>query len=163
MRSTPKFARLLLAAAVTAAATLVASCGDNLTLPFDGTPGAIVRFVFDGHPADTMDVAITDAATIATARRFVLNGSGARLVTGRIVKGTGYDPHYPFHFIPDSVRLTEAATEVCDGAPMHTAADVSAFFQGATGDANAASAQWCPWSSRPIGVSGDLLIGNPKH
>ena len=105
----------------------------------------------------------SDAATIAAARQFVATGAGPRLVTGRIVKGSGYDPRYPFHFIPDSVKLADAATEVCDGAPMHTAAEVSEFFLLSTGDVNVASAQWCPWSSRPIAVSGDLLIGNAKQ
>jgi len=150
----------LIAAVVTAAALV--GCGDNLTLPFDGAPGAIVRVVFDGNPADTLDIAVTDAATITAARTFVLNGTGPRLVTGRIAKGVGYDPRFPFHFIPDSVKLAEVATEVCDGAPMHTAAEVAAFFQLSTGDANAPSAQWCPWNSRPIAVSRDLLIGNAK-
>jgi hypothetical protein len=149
--------------AAAGAAIALIGCGDNLTLPFDGVPGAIVRVVFDGNPADTLDIAVTDAATIAAARAFVLNGSGPRLVTGPIVKGVGYDPRFPFHFIPDSVKLADVAIEVCDGAPMHTTAEVEAFFQLSKGNANAPSAQWCPWNSRPIAVSGDLLIGNSNR
>jgi hypothetical protein len=154
---------LLVTTAAAAFVAALAGCGDNLTLPFDGAPGAIVRVVFDGSPADTLDVAVTDAATISAARSFVVNGTGPKLVTGRIAKGIGYDPRFPFHFIPDSVKLADVATEVCDGAPMHTAADVAAFFQLSTGNANAVSAQWCPWNSRPIAVSGDILIGNAKQ
>jgi hypothetical protein len=141
----------------------VVGCKSDLTLPFEGTPGAIVSLVFDGHPADTMYVAITNASTIAAARQYVVSGNGPALMTGRIVKGIGYDPRYPFHFIPDSIALVEVAAEVCDAAPMHTAAEVSAFFQLSTGSANAQSAQWCPWSSRPIGVSGDIIVGNARQ
>ena len=139
------------------------ACNTDLTLPFEGTPGAIVQLVFDGHPADTMFVAVTNATTIAAARQYLTSGNGPTLMTGRIVKGVGFDPRYPYHFIPDSVSLTDVATEVCDAAPMHTAAEVSAFFQLSTGNADAPSAQWCPWSSRPVGVSSDVIIGNAKQ
>ena len=67
--------------------------------------------------------------------------------------GAGYDSRYPFHFIPESVRLVDAAMEICDGEPMRTDAAVTQFFIYSTGSANSASAPWCPWESRPISVT----------
>ncbi len=150
----------VIAFSVVMCAMSAASCVDSLTPPFSGTPGVVMRLVFDGHPADTMDVPLTDPTTIAAVEQFLGDGQSSHLVIGPIAKGVGYDERYPFHFIPDSVRVTDAATEICDGAPMHTAAEVNTFFQNETGNANAATATWCPWSSRPIAVSGVLQIGN---
>ena len=53
---------------------------------------------------------------------------------------------------PDSVRLAEMAMEVCDGAPMRTAASVNEFFE-LTGRATAQSTTYCPWSAYPVDVS----------
>jgi hypothetical protein len=144
-------------------ATSAASCVDSLNPPFEGTPGVVMLVVFDGFPADTMGVPLTDPQTIASVEQFIVDGQGSHLVIGPIAKGVGYDGRYPFHFIPDSVRVTDAATEACDGAPMHTAAAVDTFFRVETGNTNAASATWCPWSSRPIGVSGQVQIGNSSR
>jgi hypothetical protein len=146
-----------------AAATLVAGCDNLNAAPFDGTPGVIMLVVFDSSPTDTMNIALTDPVTIAAARQYVSNGTGPKIVVGPIVRGIGVDPFYPFHFIPDSVRFADSATATCDGAPMHTLADVDSLFQHSAGDVNAASAAWCPSSSRPVGVSQDLIIGNSSR
>ncbi len=66
------------------------------------------------------------------------------------MRGAGEDPRYPFRFVPEEVRLVEAAMELCDGAPMRTAAEVDAYFLGATGSRRSKRAPWCPWSARPL-------------
>jgi hypothetical protein len=126
----------------------LAACGSAGTDPEDG---AVVTFAFQGRP-DTLLVLITDPATITAAEARVRSGSGPNIPIGPIVRGAGIDSRYPFHFIPDSVRLAEAAIELCDGAPMKTPAEVDAFFLGSTGNPNATQAIWCPWNAYPIAV-----------
>ena len=99
-----------------------------------------------------MVVYVSDTATISAAERYVANHDGPRLVIGTIVRGAGVDQRFPFQFKSESVRLVDAAIEICDGAPMRTAADVDTFIELSTGNRQSASATWCPWSSYPIKV-----------
>jgi hypothetical protein len=117
----------------------------------DGPNAAIITVAFDGL-ADTLDITVTDAATIEAADNYVRTHSGSRLISGRIVRGAGVDTAYPFHFVPETVRIVDLAIEVCDGAPMRTTAAVDSFFVWSTGNLNSESAQYCPWSSHPIRV-----------
>ena len=115
--------------------------------------GAVeVRLAFNGYPQDTMRIVITDTAAIRLAREFVNSGHGPKMPVGRIVRGRGIDPRYPFHYEPASVHFADVATEVCDGAPMRTDNAVLTFMQGATGETNPTSAIWCPWGAYPIEV-----------
>jgi len=131
-------------------ATLVA-CGDDDIV---GLPaGAVeVRLAFDGYPQDTMRIAITDTAAIRLAREFVNTGHGPRMPVGRILRGRGIDPRYPFRYEPGSVHFADFAAEVCDGAPMRTDSAVVEFMKGATGEAHPTSATWCPWGAYPVEV-----------
>ena len=113
---------------------------------------ALVTFAFTGKPADTMKVFISDTATISAAQSFIATGRGPHLLIGTIIRGAGVDTRYPFQFVPQTVRLVDAAIELCDGAPMQTSSDVDDFIQGATGNRAASSATWCPWSSYPVQV-----------
>lgn len=132
-----------------AALALTASCGSDGTGP--AYPGAVVRFAFTGYPADTLRVLVRDRATIDAAARYIATGTGPYMPVGPIVRGALADPRYPFHFEPDSVRLAEAATEVCDGAPMRTAGEVDEFFS-LSGPVDRARATWCPWGAYPVAV-----------
>ena len=146
-----RITRSALAAALAAAALVGAACGgDDPASPAD--EAATVVFAFESHPDDTLEVRVRHAPTIAAARAYVNTKQGPRIPVGRIVRGAGSDPTYPFHFVPTSVRLAEATIELCDGAPMRTPAEVDAFIAGATGKPNARSATWCPWSAYPIGI-----------
>jgi hypothetical protein len=127
-----------------------AACGAS-TAPPSGE-SAVVVFVFDGRPADTLRVRVADAATVLEAERVIAGLSEARIPSGPIVRGAGEDPRYPFHFVSGEVRLVEAAMELCDGVPMRTAAEVEEYFLGATGNPRARRAPWCPWSARPLRV-----------
>ena len=134
-------------------ALVIAGCSSSsLSEPIGGS-AAVLTVVFDANPTDTIEVLVTDSATIAAAEAYVATKSGPRLVSGQIVKGAGFDTRYPFHFVASSVRLVDFAIEICDGAPMKTAQDVSQFFEWSTGNASSASAQWCPWGSSPLKVT----------
>jgi hypothetical protein len=133
-------------------AAALAGCFKTIIDPAIETPEAVITVAFDGKPGDTLRIVVTDSATIVAAERFVSTGQGPHLVTGTIVRGSGVDTRYPFHFRPESVRIVDAAIELCDGAPMRTSQAVEEFFQGSTGSASSESAQWCPWASRPIKV-----------
>jgi hypothetical protein len=113
---------------------------------------AVVVFVFQGHPEDTMRVLVRRRDTIEAARRYLRSRAGANIPSGPLVRGAGVDPRYPMHFIPDSVRLVEVAIELCDHPPMHTPEEVDEFFEGSTGRPDAPRAKWCPWNARPIAV-----------
>jgi hypothetical protein len=131
-------------------ALALGACSSSVGEP-DGANAAIVTVAFEGL-ADTLDIVVTDAATIAAAEAYVHAHSGSRMIAGRIERGAGVDSRYPFHFVPETVRIVDVAIEVCDGAPMRTAAAVDSFFVWSTGNVNAASTQYCPWSSYPIAV-----------
>lgn len=139
--------RLLFAAGV--AVLSVVACDDPVAPLPQG--GAIVTFAFSATD-DTLDVLVLDSATIEQARQYVETGEGPRMPIGPIVRGTGIDPRYPFHYKPADMRLNDLAMEVCDGRPMRTAEEVSEFFELATGNRNSAEATWCPWGARPVAV-----------
>lgn len=126
-------------------------CGDNTAAPPEPRDGAIVTFAFD-QLTDTLRVHVRDSATIAEAERWVATGTGSRMPVGPIVRGAGVDTRYPFHYLPDSVRLSDLAIEICDGRPMRTPSQVDEFFFLSTGNAGAARATWCPWGAHPIAV-----------
>ena len=113
--------------------------------------GAVVVFAFEGFPQDTLRVEVRDRETLRAAAAYVRTRQGPRMPIGPIVRGAGADSRYPFHFVPGSVRLAEVAMELCDGAPMRTAAEVEAFFELA-GKAGARETTWCPWSAYPVEV-----------
>jgi hypothetical protein len=131
------------------ALALLAACGSDATGP--AYPGAVVRFAFTGHPADTLRVLVRDRATVDAAVHYIVTGAGPHIPNGTIVRGAGADARYPFHFEPDSVRLADAAIELCDGAPMRTGGDVDEFFS-LSGPVERERARWCPWGAYPIGV-----------
>lgn len=112
--------------------------------------GAIVTFAFHNHPADTLKVLVTRAETIETVEEILAGSRPALMPLGLIRRGPGVDPRYPFHFIPESVRLADLAIELCDGAPMRTPAEVEAFIAGATGSPTSETATWCPWGGYPV-------------
>lgn len=134
-------------------ALAVSACSsDSLSDPIGDSHAAVLTVVFEPRPADTLLVLVSDSATIAKAEAYVATHTGPRLVSGRIVKGSGWDTRYPFHFEPESVQLVDLGIEICDGAPMRSVQDVNSFFEWSTGSATSASATWCPWSSYPIAV-----------
>lgn len=133
------------------AVVALAACSST-SAPTPTFPSALVTFAFTGIPGDTMRVFITDSATIVAAERYVATKSGPHLATGTIVRQASVDVRYPYQYQPETVRLVDAAIELCDGAPMHSAAAVDDFIEGATGNRNATTATWCPWASYPIAV-----------
>jgi hypothetical protein len=124
----------------------IAACSD----PTASQRGAIVSFAFDGYPVDTLRAYVTREGTIALVEEVLAGARPTMMPIGPIRRGSGFDPRYPFHFIPDSLDLAEVAIELCDGAPMHTLAEVDAFIAGSTGSPGSATATWCPWGGYPI-------------
>lgn len=150
----------LLSGAAFATTLLAGGCGDPVPPPVPVTcegaePCAIVTFVWDSRP-DTMRVMVTHGPTIQAAHGYVQTGQGAGIPSGPIVRGAGSDPALPFHYVADSVRLVEAAIELCDGRLMKTVAQLNEYFAGATGNANANRALFCPWGARPVLVEESL-------
>ena len=111
----------------------------------------MITFAFDSRPGVTMRVA-AGAGALTSAEQYLATGQGPRIPAGPIVRGAGVDERYPYHFIPDSVRLVEVAIELCDGAPMLTQGEVNEFMRAVTGEPFPVSGRWCPWSAVPIAV-----------
>ncbi|MDF1503183.1 hypothetical protein [Roseisolibacter sp. H3M3-2] len=146
-------ARTRMLALRTLTVVAAAGCSDGGDAPtLGGGPAALVTFAFRAHPQDTLVVEVRDTASARRAREYVATGRGPHIPSGWIVRGAGADPRYPFHFTPGSVRLAEATIELCDGAPMRTAAAVDQYMRGATGQQAPDSARWCPWSAYPVAV-----------
>jgi len=147
MPTTPRFLSLTLVATL-------AGCSAG-TGPTDG---AIVWFAFDNHPADTLQVHITNPGTIDTVEQVLADRLPRMFPTGWIRPGAGVDRRYPFHYLPESVQLAQAAIEVCDGAPMHTLTEVADFMDGGITSPDGTAAYWCPWGAYPVRVQrlGDL-------
>lgn len=146
---TPRPLARRLRAHLTVIAGLVgAACTADPLLP-DG--GAVITFTFSATN-DTMDVLVLDEATIVKAENRVATGQGPRMPVGPIRRGAGIDPRFPFHFLPDSVRLMDLATEVCDGRPMRTPTEVNDFIELSTGNRQSPRAIWCPWGATPVAV-----------
>jgi hypothetical protein len=138
---------------IAAGLVALAACSDTATEPTKGaTDGALVTFAFDGHPADTLRVWMTDSASIKAAERYVQTKTGPKMLIGTIERGYGFDNVHPFRFRPETVRLVDNAIEICDGAPMRSAADVDQFLEWSTGNRASTSGTYCPWSSYPIRV-----------
>jgi hypothetical protein len=116
--------------------------------PPGGSRGKVVVFAFD-KTSDSLRVLVADSETVQLANQYIATKKGAHIPTGPIRIGAGADPRYPFHFVPDSVRLAEVTMELCDGALMRTEAEVRRFIQGAGGSN---SARWCPWAAFPVAV-----------
>ena len=127
--------------------------GDDPTSPRVLGPAAEVSFAFTGRPADTLRVFLRGEAVIADVQAYLATQDGPRIPAGTIERGAGLDPRYPFHFLPESVQLVDAAIELCDGAPMRTAGAVDEYMRGATGEANPQQAPWCPWSAYPVSLT----------
>ena len=149
MRRGRSFSPVALAGVLALSASLACDSDSVVGLP-DGAVEVVLAF--DGYPQDTMRIAITDTAAIRLARAFVSTKQGPKMPVGRIVRGSGIDARYPFHYEPASVQFADFATEVCDGAPMRTDSAVVEFMRGATGLQNPTSATWCPWGAYPIAV-----------
>ena len=110
---------------------------------------AVVTMVWRARP-DSMRVLVQGAATIRAACAYVDTQSGPHIMVGRIVRGAGVDPRVPFHYLPDSIALVDAAIELCDSGLLRTPADVDAYFLGSTGRADAPSAPYCLWGAPPV-------------
>ena len=97
--------------------------------------------------ADAFVIALTDPATIATARALASGQEPSKHVTGLVVaEAAPYNALWSFHLDPASISFAEMSIEVCDAATSyvegHLAEVGGAFLPGR---------RWCPWSSRVVG------------
>lgn len=114
---------------------------------------AVLTFTFDTSPLprsqwETMRVFVTNPATVLRAWQYLRNPSVPVFPLGKIVRGPGVDPRYPFHYLPETVVLTEGAAVGCDWPLMHTPHDVNSFMRAVAGDSLAPEATWCPGYAR---------------
>jgi hypothetical protein len=89
--------------------------------------------------SETFVARVTDPDTIA-AFRAVVEGRRSGFPIGPLRRGDGgFNAPWSWHFVPDQVRMTEAAIEVCDGQPSYVQENLADFLPG-----------YCPWSARVV-------------
>ena len=114
------------------AATLAASCS-NPAAPANQPADFIVegageRFVL--RLTDAAEIRLADDARLGRNRRFPM---------GTVRRGNGgFNAPWTWHLEPASVRMVEAAIELCDGRPSYVETN---FPDGAT---------YCPWIARIV-------------
>jgi hypothetical protein len=85
---------------------------------------------------------VTDATAIRLATEN-FQGKNNTFPSGRIERGTGgFNQPWNWHFIPESVRMVEAAIEVCDGRPSYVQQHIDDFV----------AIGYCPWGAKIIKV-----------
>jgi hypothetical protein len=92
--------------------------------------------------SDTFVMYITDPTTIRLATEN-FQGKNRTFPSGRIESGGGgFNFPWNWHFVPESVRMVEAAIEVCDGRPSYVSEHVQDYV----------SVGYCPWAAKVIKV-----------
>ena len=85
----------------------------------------------------------TDQETIRLATEN-FQGKNTRFPIGKLVRGNGgFNQPWSWHLLPDTVRMAEAAIEVCDGRPSYVEGHVDDYVNAGA---------YCPWSARIIKV-----------
>lgn len=85
---------------------------------------------------------VTDPETIRLAIEN-FQGGNQMFPVGRIAAGGGgINEPWCWHYLPDTVRMTSAAIEICDGLPSHVCANLSQYLQFG----------YCPWNGRVVRV-----------
>lgn len=140
---------------IAGALVLVCTACGSPTAPKPKSAILTLRFE-DSRPSgewETMRILVDNAATVDRAREYLRDPSPPVFPGGKIIRGQGVDPRFPFHYVPETVQLIEGAVEVCDGRPMHTPHEVNVFVGGVTGDTLSTEATWCPGNARVSAVA----------
>jgi hypothetical protein len=124
----------------------VIETGEEESESEEGASGAAYFLVeLPGPDAERFVVAMTDPRTIAEARAIIAGRQGQKIVSGRLVSGSGgynRDPltgrEWSWHLDPASIELAEMTIELCDGRPSFVQDDPS-YWLSSVG-------QFCPWT-----------------
>jgi hypothetical protein len=85
---------------------------------------------------------VTDPATIQAALEN-FQGKNNKFPIGQVAVGNGsINEPWNWHYIPETIRMTEVSVEVCDGKPSYVNAHLNDFL----------AAGYCPWAGKIIKV-----------
>ena len=91
--------------------------------------------------SDQFVIFVTDSQTIRLATEN-FHGNNNFFPIGRIARGNGgFNQPWNWHLVPESVRMTAAAIELCDGRPTYVESHLDDYL-------NAGS--YCPWSGKIV-------------
>jgi len=112
-----------------------------------GAPDEGLRYFRFVHTTDssTYVAATSDSTALAQVEAQLKKPLDDRdqFIIGPIAHGDGgHNDGYPWHFVESEWRLTEVATEVCDGRPSFVSENVD-YFVDEVG-------RYCPWNSRVL-------------
>jgi hypothetical protein len=93
--------------------------------------------------SDRFVIFVTDANAIRLAVEN-FQGTNNYFPIGRIARGNGgFNQPWSWHLMPDTVDMTAAAIEVCDGRPSYVETHLEDYL-------NAGS--YCPWSGKIVKI-----------
>jgi hypothetical protein len=92
---------------------------------------------------DTFRVRITTPDVVAEAMDRLENAAGEALVIGELARGDGgFNAPWTWHMIPETVRIVDAAIELCDGTPSMVEANLDYWIDTV--------GSFCPWGARIV-------------
>jgi hypothetical protein len=92
--------------------------------------------------SDTFVMYTKDNETMRLAKEN-FEGKNTRFPIGKIAVGNGgFNGTWGWHFVPDNVRMTEVAIEVCDGTPTYVNTHLDDYL----------AVGYCPWGAKVIKV-----------
>ena len=90
---------------------------------------------------DQFVIFVTDPQTIQFATEN-FQGKNRMFPIGRIARGNGgFNQPWSWHLVPESVRMTEVAMEVCDGRPSYVETHIDSYVN---------QGSFCPWSGKIV-------------
>lgn len=98
-------------------------------------------FTIDVH-GERFKVLVKNPA-IAEELRKILRGERFGIVIGELRRGDGgFNKPWSWHLDPDTVSVTEAAIELCDGLPSFVESELDYWINVVK--------RYCPWSTRVV-------------
>jgi hypothetical protein len=86
---------------------------------------------------------VTDPETIRLATENY-QGRNTRFPIGRILRGNGgFNQPWNWHLMPETVSMTEVATEVCDGRPSYVETHINDYVN---------TGSYCPWAGKIVKI-----------
>lgn len=118
-------------------ALVVAGCSGEENSCCQNLPSGGVYATFSVG-SEVVHVTLTHPEGISQVRAVWAGTSEANIPNGQLVcSPAAWNQPWNWHLAPESVRMAEVTTEVCDAAPSYVEANCSTFGGG----------QYCPWSA----------------
>lgn len=125
---------------VSAAVLVLAACSSPTSPDLEG--GVLATFDVQG---ERYTIFVTDARTIDQVMALASGQGGARIPSGRLLRGReAYNAAWSWHIDPRDIQMVEVTMELCDGRPSDVERDLD-YWVDTVG-------RFCPWSVTLVDV-----------